>query len=446
MSNGFEPNKDKRLIHKNHSINENMHKTKDVDNLTKCTRKTTNKGFKLEDIIPFMVEAFEVIEKDDISECFLSEPNCSWNWSPYLFVFWAFGVCIRFLVLFPIRLLVLLTSMIIFFFFGAILVLTTNEFSQSRVKYSRKLIKFLASAFILSWMAVVKTHGVIPAHKSKQIFVANHSSMIDFILLSTIAPFAAIGQIHTGWVGWFQTKYIKPFLGGIWFKRDLPQDRQRCAEYIRKYIATKENHKNRLLIFPEGTCSNSKYCIQFKKGAFDLGAEVCPIAIKYNESYNDAFWNSRQKSFAGHLFDLMTSWTLVVDVYFLKPEHRKSEETAEAFAARVKKEICRAARLTNKEWNGYLKYLPPPPRFVEYRRKKFAESLEKKVEQQVVKKENKESDKKVDEIKRRTHEKKDTLLENILSSAAENEMEAFFNNLKRTKTLSPKINNVSQSC
>lgn len=43
--------------------------------------------------------------------------------------------------------------------------------------------------------------------------------------------------------------------------------------------------------------------------AFDLGAEVCPIAIKYNKQFVDAFWNSA-RPFHWHLFDLMTSWAV----------------------------------------------------------------------------------------------------------------------------------------
>jgi hypothetical protein len=39
----------------------------------------------------------------------------------------------------------------------------------------------------------------------------------------------------------------------------------------------------------------------FKRGAFDLGAVVCPIAIKYNKIFVDAFWNSKRQSFTAHL-------------------------------------------------------------------------------------------------------------------------------------------------
>lgn len=77
-----------------------------------------------------------------------------------------------------------------------------------------------------------------------------------------------------------------------------------------------------LLIFPEGTCVNNQYCVMFRKGAFDLGATVCPIAIKYNKIFVDAFWNSKRQSFSAHLGKIMRSWALVCDVYFLEPQVR----------------------------------------------------------------------------------------------------------------------------
>jgi hypothetical protein len=32
-----------------------------------------------------------------------------------------------------------------------------------------------------------------------------------------------------------------------------------------------------------GTCVNNEYVIQFKKGVFELGVPVNPVAIKYNK-------------------------------------------------------------------------------------------------------------------------------------------------------------------
>ena len=44
---------------------------------------------------------------------------------------------------------------------------------------------------------------------------------------------------------------------------------------------------------------------------------INPVAIKYNKVFVDGYWNSRQQSFAQHLFTMMTSWAVVCDVWFM---------------------------------------------------------------------------------------------------------------------------------
>lgn len=83
----------------------------------------------------------------------------------------------------------------------------------------------------------------------------------------------------------------------------------------------------------------------FKRGAFDIGATVCPVAIKYNKIFVDAFWNSKRQSFTQHLLRLMTSWAVVCDVYFLEPQAKQEGESVDEFAARVQAMIARRAGL-----------------------------------------------------------------------------------------------------
>ena len=60
------------------------------------------------------------------------------------------------------------------------------------------------------------------------------------------------------------------------------QDRHVVAAHMKAHIA--DPNSVPLLIFPEGTCVNNEYSVQFKRGAFDLeGITVCPVAIKYNK-------------------------------------------------------------------------------------------------------------------------------------------------------------------
>ena len=77
------------------------------------------------------------------------------------------------------------------------------------------------------------------------------------------------------------------------------KDRKIVGERMKAHVAAQDTTP--LLIFPEGTCVNNEYCVMFKRGAFDLDATVCPIAIKYNKIFVDAFWNSRRQSFTAHL-------------------------------------------------------------------------------------------------------------------------------------------------
>jgi len=113
----------------------------------------------------------------------------------------------------------------------------------------------------------------------------------------------------------------------------------------------------------------------FKKGAFELGATVCPVAIKYNKIFVDAYWHSRKQGFVGHVVRLMTSWAMVVDVYYLEPQKIRPGEDPVQFAGRVKEMIAKKAKLISVPWDGYLKYFKPSPRFLENRQKKFSSSL-----------------------------------------------------------------------
>jgi len=133
-----------------------------------------------------------------------------------------------------------------------------------------------------------------------------------------------------------------------------------------------------LLLFPEGVCVNNEYCVMFKKGAFELGATVYPIAIKYNKLFSDPFYNSRSQTFLTHLFRLMTSWAVVCDVYYMEPQNILPNESTVDFTDRIKKMICKKTGLIDVPWDGYLKYFKPSEKFVDERRKLFANSLIKK--------------------------------------------------------------------
>lgn len=92
----------------------------------------------------------------------------------------------------------------------------------------------------------------------------------------------------------------------------------------------------------------------FKKGSFEIGGTIYPVAIKviqsspgvlsshisvvfwlihftslfqYDPKFGDAFWNSSKYSMVSYLLRMMTSWALVCNVWYLPPMHQKVWQT-----------------------------------------------------------------------------------------------------------------------
>ena len=115
--------------------------------------------------------------------------------------------------------------------------------------------------------------------------------------------------------------------------------------------------------------------LQFKKSVFELNVPINPIAIKYNKVFVDGYWNSRNESYAAHLFRIMTSWAMVVDVWFMDPVDRSPGETGADFARRVQRMVAARAGLKAVEWDGYIKYWRPSEKFIKERQAALADEL-----------------------------------------------------------------------
>lgn len=90
--------------------------------------------------------------------------------------------------------------------------------------------------------------------------------------------------------------------------------------------------------------------MQFKKGSFEVGGTIYPVAIKYDPKFGDAFWNSSQNGMLSYIYMMMTSWAIVCDVWYLPPMRRREGEDAITFANRVKAEIARQGGLVDLMW------------------------------------------------------------------------------------------------
>lgn len=311
---------------------------------------TSNDLFIIEDAMMFMSLAAQSLSQDEFSKCFEPKPLKQPDLNGIKFVLWCVGVFIRYCVLLPLRLFILTTCMSVF-----LLLLVIARCFQ-RVDIERQLFTMTCKVWLFTYGAIVRHHGMKPklSVSRPHIFVANHTSFTDFIVLSSYEyPHGVVAQHHGGLFGVLM-KYILEMYGSVSFNRNEQRDRAKVAERIKRQISN-PNQFAPLLVFPEGTCVNNESTVLFHKGVFELNCTICPVGIKYNKKLLDPYWNTREQTFTHHVLYLMTRWIMMVDVYWLPPQDRASGQTAIEFADKVKAMISSAAGLKNRSWNGYLK-------------------------------------------------------------------------------------------
>lgn len=95
---------------------------------------------------------------------------------------------------------------------------------RRRLSWERTLVQFQCRMFVASWTGVVRYHGPRPVNRPNNVWVCNHTSMIDYIILTSYSPFAVIMQLHAGWIAFIQTRVLS-CLGCLWFNRNevMPQ-------------------------------------------------------------------------------------------------------------------------------------------------------------------------------------------------------------------------------
>jgi len=204
------------------------------------------------------------------------------------------------------------------------------------------------------------------------ICVANHTTPIDIMTLACDNAYALTGQRHGGFNGFFQDQLSKAS-PQIWFERGEAKDRKLVVQRLKEHVDNPDRLP--ILIFPEGTCINNTSVMQFKKGSFEVGGVVYPVAIKYDPKFGDAFWNSSKHSMFHYLLMMMTSWAIVCDVWYLPPMYKKEDEDAIDFANKVKKEIARKGGLVDLVWDGNLKRQSVKKEWVESQQEQFSRRI-----------------------------------------------------------------------
>nr|CAD7568898.1 unnamed protein product [Timema californicum] len=233
-------------------------------------------------------------------------------------------------------------------------------------------VSIMCFGILSSALSSVITYHNPENRPQRGICVANHTSPIDVLVLACDNSYALIGQRHGGFLGVLQRALARAS-PHIWFERSEVKDREAVARRLREHVSAPNNPP--ILIFPEGTCINNTSVMQFKKGSFEVGSVIYPVAIKYDPKFGDAFWNSSRFSMIQYLYMMMTSWAIVCDVWYLPPMYQQEGESAIDFANRVKSVIARQGGLVDLMWDGQLKRMKPKKEWKEKQQEEFSKRL-----------------------------------------------------------------------
>uniref|UniRef100_A0AAX7UDI5 Phospholipid/glycerol acyltransferase domain-containing protein n=1 Tax=Astatotilapia calliptera TaxID=8154 RepID=A0AAX7UDI5_ASTCA len=315
--------------------------------------------FDMADIFYFCRRGVESIVDDEVTKRFSAQELESWNLltrSNYNFhhinmrltLLWGLGLLTRYGILLPLRVTLAVTGISLFLFLTTLVGFLPNAASYLSEKVHMMGYRMCVS----SLTAIITYHNRENKPKNGGICVANHTTPIDVIILASDRCYSLVGQMHRGLLGMIQRGMVKSS-PHIWFDRSEVKDRHLVAKRLSDHVADKT--KQPILIFPEGTCINNTSVMMFKKGSFEIGCTIYPVAIKYDPRFGDAFWNSSKCGLVWYLLSMMSSWAIVCSVWYLPPMNREEGEDAVQFANRVKAAIAARGGLVDLIWDGGLK-------------------------------------------------------------------------------------------
>ncbi|KAJ3604910.1 hypothetical protein NHX12_026961 [Muraenolepis orangiensis] len=292
--------------------------------------------FALGDVFYFHKKGMESIVDDRVTQCFSSEELASWNLltrtnqnfryiSLRLTVVWGVGVLIRYGVLFPLRITLAIIGMT-WLVLGTSLVGFLPESSAKH--WLSELVHLMCYRICARGLsATIHYHNKENRPKKGGICVANHTTPIDIVILANDGCYAMVGQVHGGLMGVIQRSMVRA-CPHVWFERTEMRDRNAVTDRLKAHEP---------------------------KGSFEIGGIIYPVAIKYDPRFGDAFWNSAKYNIVSYLLRMMTSWAIVVSVWYLPPMTRQDQEDASQFAQRVKSAIALQGGLIDLAWDGSLK-------------------------------------------------------------------------------------------
>ncbi|XP_012260242.1 glycerol-3-phosphate acyltransferase 3 isoform X3 [Athalia rosae] len=342
--------------------------------------ETLKREFDTSTCLEYIKAGVEAIIEDEVTSRFEAEELKNWNLltrtnrhyefiSWRLTVIWMFGFIMRYFFLLPLRILICCIGVM---WLTACTAVVGYVPEGSFKRWLNHRVSIMCFGVLSSALSSVINYHNAENRPLRGICVANHTSPIDVLVLMRDNCYSLIGQRHGGFLGILQRALARAS-PHIWFERSEVKDREAVTKRLKQHVSDPSNPP--ILIFPEGTCINNTSVMQFKKGSFEVGGVIYPVAIKYDPKFGDAFWNSSKYSMIQYLYMMMSSWAIVCDVWYLPPMYRQDGETAIDFANRVKAVIARQGGLVDLQWDGQLKRIKPKKAWREKQQEEFSKRI-----------------------------------------------------------------------
>jgi len=228
---------------------------------------------------------------------------------------------IRFLFAFSLLVITWILGMI--FTYGA-----SSDFSTPVCKSRQRLyniLRKLGKAILYLVGASYTVKGKRASSKEAPILVAcPHSSYFD------IAIWFATGELP---VAMTKQENLKIPIIGTLLKAVQPVIVQRTDVKSRANALKKLKDRvsspgdwPQVIMFPEGTCSNKKRLLKFKRGAFEFGSAIQPFIVRFQNSVDCTTWTEVSESAIKLLWIMMCQLHTNVEVEYLDVYHPSEEE------------------------------------------------------------------------------------------------------------------------
>ena len=188
------------------------------------------------------------------------------------------------------------------------------------------------------WITVKRLPGSATKSSERPVIVANHTSLLDAMVMTWF--FAPMSVAKSGVQNIPVASGIATALQTIFVNRQDPTSKKKTLQEIKR--RTSDERYPSLCVYPEGTTTNGKCLVQFKKGAFTSNKPVQPIVLQYTSTFLNLSANGDMANMALGFTVMMLQPFNHVTVSLL-PRHVPTvaeQDNAMLFANNVRQEMA----------------------------------------------------------------------------------------------------------